>query len=160
MSRVLKKLAKMLAKGAPGNAARVWLLRRAGYRIGEQVYVGESLIIVDELNEKGNVAIGDRASLAPRVTLITSSYPNDSRIRRFAPVEQGPIAIGADAWLGAGAIVLPDTTIGEGAIVGAGSVVTRDVPAFTVVAGAPARALRHIEHDRPVAVGADIGGAP
>lgn len=144
MSRAVKKLAKSLAKTVPGNGLRVRLLRWAGYRVGRDVFIGEELIIVDELDERGNVSIGDRAALAPRVTIVTRSYPNRSRTSEVAPVSAGPVVIGADAWLGVGAIVLPDTTIGEGAVVGAGSVVTRDVPAWTVVAGVPAKPLRRI----------------
>jgi len=144
MSRGLKKACKSLASHVPGNGLRVWLLRQAGYLVGSGVYVGEGLIVVDELDESDNVTIGDRASLAPRVTLVTSSYPNESRIRSFAPTGRGPVAIGRDAWLGTGAIILPNVSVGEGAVVGAGAVVTRDVAPFTVVAGAPARVLRRL----------------
>ncbi len=147
MNRALKKLLKMTAKGAPGNGFRVWCLRRAGYEIGDDVYIGEDLIVVDELDQAGSVTIGDRVAFAPRVTLVTCSYPNNSRHRDIVPERFGPIVIGDDAWLGAGCIVLPGVTIGEGAVVGAGAVVTRDVPAMTVVMGTPARAMRVL--DRP-----------
>ena len=148
MNRARKKLLKMAAKNAPGNGLRVWLLRRAGYTIGEDVYVGESLIIVDELDEAGGVTIGDRVALAPRVTLVTSSYPNNSRFRGVLPESSGPIVIGDDAWVGSASVILPNVTVGEGAVVGAGAVVTRDAPAMCVVAGTPARVLRKL--DKPV----------
>jgi acetyltransferase-like isoleucine patch superfamily enzyme len=112
--------------------------------VGERVFVGDGLIVVDELDERANVTIGDRASLAPRVTLITSSYPNHSRILPLAPVDSGPVEIGADAWVGACVVILPNVTIGEGAVVGAGAVVVGDVPPFTIVAGVPARPIRRL----------------
>ena len=61
----------------------------------------------------------------------------------FSPVELAPVVIEDDADMGIGAIVLPGVTVGRGAVVGAGAVVTRDVPAYAVVAGSPARILRH-----------------
>jgi acetyltransferase-like isoleucine patch superfamily enzyme len=143
--RGFKKACKSLASRMPGNRVRVWLLRRAGYRVGASVFVGESLIVVDELDERDNVTIGDRASLAPRVTLVTASYPNDSLIRPIAPTDCGPVVIGDDAWIGTGAIILPNVSVGEGAVVGAGAVVTQDVAPFTVVAGVPARMVRRLE---------------
>ena len=90
------------------------------------------------------ITIGDRVAIAPRVTLVLSSYPNKSIIRPYSPVEQGPIIIEDDAWIGIGAIIFPDFTIGKGAIVGACALVTRDVPPFTIVVGIPARPLRKL----------------
>lgn len=155
MNKARKKLLKMAAKSAPGNGLRVWLLRRAGYSIGSDVYVGESLIIVDELDEPGAVTIGDRVALAPRVTLVTSSYPNNSRYRGVVPESAGPIVIGDDAWVGSSSVILPNVTVGEGAVVGAGAVVTRDAPSMCIVAGSPARVLRKL--DEPSADGAPVG---
>lgn len=143
--KMYKKLLKLFAKHMPGCALRCRLLRMAGYRIGKQVYIGEELIISDELDDKGMVIIGDRVAIAERVTLVIASYPNFSRIRPFVKEIHGHIEIHDDAWLGAGAIVLPNIRIGTGAVVGAGSVVTKDVPAFTVVAGVPARPIRKID---------------
>ena len=109
----------------PGNGIRVWLLRCAGYSVGSDVYVGDSLIIIDQDGEADTVTIGDRVAIAARVTLVTLSEPGNSVIRTFSPVAAGPITVGDDAWLGTGAIVLPNVVIGHGAVVGAGSVVTK-----------------------------------
>jgi len=124
----------------------------AGYRIGEQVYIGEDLIIVDELDDRGMVRIGNRVAIAERVTLVISSNANFSKIRPFMKDTHGHIVIEDDAWLGTGAIILPDVRIGTGAVVGAGSVVTKDVPDFTVVGGVPAKAIRKIDVSRGKAV--------
>jgi len=122
----------------------VSLLRSCGFSIGREVYIADDLIIVEELADRGNLTIGDRVSIAPRVTLVTSSHPNHSRIRGFAPVSQGPIVIEEDAWLGAGCVVLPGVRIGRGAVIGANSVVVSDVPSLHVVAGQPARTVREL----------------
>jgi acetyltransferase-like isoleucine patch superfamily enzyme len=116
----------------------------AGYGIGEKVYIGEDLIIIDELDDKGRVKIGNRVAIAERVTLVISSNPNFSRIRPFIKDIHGHIEINDDAWLGTGAVILPNVRIGTGAVVGAGSVVTKDVPDFTVVAGVPAKEIKRI----------------
>ncbi|HEY7684066.1 MAG TPA: acyltransferase [Gemmatimonadales bacterium] len=140
--RLRKKVFKRLARNAFFPSWRVQLLRWCGFSIGRNVYIADELIIAEELADRNMLRVGDRVSMAPRVTLVTSSHPNDSRIRPFAPVKRAPIIIEDDVWLGAGVVVLPGVTIGRGAIVGANTVVTRDVPPLTVVAGQPARTVR------------------
>ena len=142
--KVYKRLLKFIAKRVPVFQLRTFLLRLAGYKIGKKVYIGEDLIIIDELKDKSKVIIGDRVAIAERVTLVISSNPNFSRIKTYAPIANGPIIIEQDAWLGTGAIIMPDVTIGEGAIVGAGSLVTKDVSPFSIVAGSPAKSIRKL----------------
>jgi|WetSurMetagenome_2_1015567.scaffolds.fasta_scaffold741423_1 acetyltransferase-like isoleucine patch superfamily enzyme len=139
-----KKLLTCFAKGMPGHGIRRQMFRMAGYKIGKDTFIGQDLIIVDEVADKGRVQIGDRVAIAPRVTLVVSSKPNWSRITPYVKILRGFITIGDDAWLGAGCIVLPDIRIGKGAIIAAGAVVTKDVPDYTVVAGVPARPLRRL----------------
>ena len=141
---VKKKLYKVLAKQIPGVRLRVLLLRHCGYVIGEDVYIGEDLIIIDEPSDWGMVTIGDRAAVSPRVTFVVSSRPNRSRIAPYAPTRHGPIAIGRDAWLGTGVIILPDVAVGEGAVIAANAVVTGDVSPYSIVGGSPARMIREI----------------
>jgi maltose O-acetyltransferase len=142
--RLRKKILKRLARNAFFPGWRVRLLRSCGFTIGRDVYIADDLLIVEELADRGNITIGDRVSIAPRVTLVTSSHPNNSRIRGFAPTSEGPIVIEEDAWLGAGCVVLPGVRIGRGAVVGANSVVHQDVPSLHVVAGQPARTVREL----------------
>jgi galactoside O-acetyltransferase len=140
--RLKKKVFKRWARNAFFPGCRIWLLRSCGFVIGEQVYIADDLIIAEELEDRGNLALGDRVSIAPRVTFVLSSHPNDSRIRPFAPVARAPIVVEADVWIGAGVVVLPGVTIGRGAVIGANSVVTKDVPPLTVVGGIPAKPIR------------------
>ena len=140
--RLRKKVFKRWARNAFFPGWRVRLLRWCGYQIGRDVYIADELLIAEELEDRANLTLGDRVSIAPRVTLVLSSHPNESRIRSFAPVKRAPIVIEADAWVGAGVVVLPGVRIGRGAIIGANAVVTRDVPPLHVVAGQPAKTVR------------------
>ena len=142
--RLRKKVLKRWARNAFFPGWRVVLLRYCGYTIGNDVYIADDLLIVEELADRGNITIGNRVSIAPRVTLVTSSHPNNSRIRGFAPLSRGPIVIEDDAWLGTGCVVLPGVRIGRGAVVGANSVVLQDVPPLHIVAGQPARTVREL----------------
>jgi acetyltransferase-like isoleucine patch superfamily enzyme len=141
-----KKTGKFIAEYFPLNLARIWALRAVGYHVGEQVYIGEELHVTDELDKhECSLWIGDRVAIAQRVLLILTSYPNNSRLRDKVDTVLGKITICDDAWIGAGAIILPNVTIGEQAIVGAGAVVTKDVPPRAIVVGNPARVLRMID---------------
>lgn len=142
---LIKKVLKSLSKGMPGYGLRAAMLRWAGYRVGRDVFIGEDLIIIDEPDDRGMVCIGDRAAISPRVTLVASSRPNWSRILPYAPVAHAPVTVEDDAWLGTGVVVLPGVTVGEGAVVGANSLVNRDVAPYTIVAGSPARPIRVVE---------------
>jgi len=147
MRPFLKRLFKTLAKHAPGNKLRVGLFRACGFQIGNGVYIGEDMIVAEILEDTAEkLVLGDRVAVAPRVTFVTSSDPNQSRIApEFVQPVRGKIVVESDAWIGVGAIVMPNVTIGEGAVVGAGSVVTKDVPRRAVVAGVPARILRFLD---------------
>jgi acetyltransferase-like isoleucine patch superfamily enzyme len=141
-----KKLAKAIAKSFPLNAVRISALRAAGYGVGRSVYLGSELHVTDELySDDCSLTIGDRVAIAQRVLIILSSHPNNSRLREQTGVVNGSVTICDDAWIGAGAILLPNVTVGERAIVAAGAIVTKDVPPRMVVGGNPARVLRSID---------------
>jgi len=105
-------------------------------RLGSQVFLNFGCVLLDVVA----IEIGDRSQLGPGVQLYAADHPRDAPTRR-AGLEFGrPIRIGRDVWIGGGAIVLPGVDIGDGAIVGAGSVVTRHVPPGATVVGNPATA--------------------
>jgi acetyltransferase-like isoleucine patch superfamily enzyme len=139
------KLARMLVYSFPLNGVRVWGLRICGFNVGKNVYIGSGLVLtMSNSNSKCDLVIGDRVAIAPRVTLILASDANWSRLNEIIPPIQGKIVLKDDCWLGAGVIILPNITIGEMSVVGAGSVVSKDVPPFTMVAGTPAMEIKKI----------------
>jgi acetyltransferase-like isoleucine patch superfamily enzyme len=143
--KLYKRVLKLLAKQLPGYQVRRSLWRAAGYSIGKDVYIGEDLIVIDELEDKHLLHIGDRVAIAERVTLVLASRPNSSRFSPYVPTAHGPITVQDDAWLGTGCIIMPNVTIGRGAVVGAGSLVIRDIEPLTIVAGVPAKFIKKVE---------------
>jgi len=145
LTKIKKKLLKLTAKQLPGAGMRVRLLRMCGYVIGEQVYIGEDIIIIDDLGgSEFNLRIGDRASVSPRVTFVLHTQPNESRIGPYVNSRKGDITLEPDVWIGTGSVILPNVTVGEGAVVGANSVVTKSVPPYTVVGGVPAKKIKDV----------------
>jgi len=149
--RFRKKIFKWIAKNIPSAALRLFLYRKCGYHIGTQAYIAEGLTIAEKLEDRGNVIIGNRAAIGPNVILLSSSDPNNSWIYPYVKVRRGKVTIGDDAWIGAGVIIMPDVYIGAGAVVGAGSVVTKDVGAYTIVAGVPARKIGDVNMNENIA---------
>jgi acetyltransferase-like isoleucine patch superfamily enzyme len=142
---VRKKACKLLAQNFPLNRVRVWALRGAGYHVGKQVYIGEGFFVVDELDsEVCELTIGDRVAIAPRVLIVLASYPNNSRLRDELDDIFGSVTIGDDAWIGACAVLLPNVTIGEQAIVATSAVVREDVPPRAIVGGIPAHLIKNL----------------
>ena len=105
--------------------------------VGTRFYANVNCVFLD----CAPIEIGDHVLLGPAVHLYTATHPLESAERRKGLELAKPISVGDDAWLGGGAIVLPGVTIGARAVVGAGSVVTRDVRAGEKVAGHPARPI-------------------
>jgi maltose O-acetyltransferase len=130
-------LREMLAAVGEGSYIRPPFHCDYGYNIslGERVFINFNCVILDVVR----VSIGNFTQIGPNVQILTADHPRD-RAQHRAGLEFGrPIAIGANVWIGGGAIVLPGVTIGDDAIVGAGAVVTRDVAAGATVVGNPAR---------------------
>ncbi len=142
--KIKKKMLRLIAKDVPGCGVRIALLRMCGYVIGNSAYIGEDLIIIDPEETQFNLSIADRASISPRVTFVMHTQPNESRIAPYVNSHKGSITLCSDVWIGTGAVILPGVTIGEGAVVGANSVVTKSVPPYTVVGGVPARQIKRL----------------
>lgn len=112
---------------------------------GKHIYANFNLTMVDDTG----IYVGDNTMFGPNVVLATAGHPILPELREKGCQYNVPIHIGKNCWLGAGVIVLPGVTIGDNTVVGAGSVVTKDLPANVVVVGNPCRVLREIgEHDR------------
>lgn len=112
---------------------------------GKGVYANFNLTLVDDTH----IYVGDYTMIGPNVVLATAGHPILPELRPDAYQFNLPIHIGRNCWLGAGVIVLPGVTIGDNSVIGAGSVVTKDIPANVVAVGNPCRVLREInDHDR------------
>ncbi len=109
--------------------------------IGENFIANYNLLILDE----AEVRIGDNVMIGPNCSLITVTHHPDALERNKGLMRGLPITIGNNVWIAANVVVLPGVTIGDNAIVGAGSVVTKDVEPNTVVAGNPAKFIRKID---------------
>jgi maltose O-acetyltransferase len=107
-------------------------------RLGQGVFLNFNCVILDV----AEVSIGDGTQIGPAVQIYAADHPRDAA-GRASGLELGkPVRIGRNVWIGGGAILLPGVTVGDDAVIGAGSVVTRDVPAGATVAGNPAKVLR------------------
>ena len=113
--------------------------------LGSNVYANFNLTLVDDTD----VYIGDSVMIGPNVTIATAGHPIDPELRRKVAQFNIPVRIGNNVWIGAGAVILPGITIGDDSVIGAGSIVTKDIPAGVVAVGNPCRVLRPIcDRDR------------
>jgi len=133
-------LRDLLGNIGPGTLVRPPFHCDFGFNIhlGRNVFLNFQCVLLDV----ARIEIGDFCQIGPGVHIYAADHPRDAEQRR-AGLESGkPVTIGRNVWIGGGAIILPGRTIGEDAIIGAGSVITRDVAAGTTVAGNPGRVLR------------------
>lgn len=108
--------------------------------LGKSVYANFNLTLVDDTD----IYIGDYTMLGPNVVLATAGHPVCPELRARAYQYNLPVRIGKNCWLGAGVVVLPGVSIGDNSIIGAGSIVTKDIPANVVAVGNPCRVMRPI----------------
>lgn len=160
-------LANWLPRLTIFDKSRAFFLRLAGVHIGRRamiygplvlrpiggavnLFLGKKVFLNTEVRfacPDQPITIGDEVRIGPRVCFETvghglAHYPGRSRGTWTKPIQ-----VGDRVWIGCGAIILPGVTIGDGAVVSAGAVVTTDVPAYTVVGGVPAKVLRSITED-------------
>jgi maltose O-acetyltransferase len=114
-----------------------------GYNIslGRGVFVNYDCVFLDTMP----ITIGDGTQIGPAVQIYAADHPREPDLRRQALEFSRPVAIGANVWIGGGAILCPGVTVGDDSVVGAGSVVTRDIPPSVVAAGNPCRVIRPLE---------------
>lgn len=107
---------------------------------GKRVYANFNLTLVDD----SHIYVGDYTMIGPNVTIATAGHPILPELREKNYQYNIPVHIGKNCWLGAGVVVLPGVTIGVNTVIGAGSIVTKDIPANVVAVGNPCRVLREI----------------
>ncbi len=165
-------LARLLLALLPihvGGRLRVWILRLIGFRLGRGTIMAGTPTITGDGNlykrlaigsdcwfnigclfDLGaEISIGDNVSIGHEVLVLTSSHRVGPSHKRALTLITEPVAIGSGAWIGSRTTILPGVTVGAGAIVAAGSVVHQDVPPDTLVAGAPARAVKSLSSSTP-----------
>ena len=112
---------------------------------GSHIYANFNFTTVDDTH----IYVGDYTMFGPNVVLATAGHPINAELRKKGYQYNAPIHIGRNCWLGSGVLVLPGITIGDNVIIGAGSVVTKDIPSNVVAVGNPCKVLREVsEHDR------------
>jgi len=130
-------LAEHFGHAGEGTVIRPPFYCDYGYNIsvGRNTFINFNCVILDVVP----VSIGDDCQIGPNVQIYAADHPLDPDVRRSGLESGRPVTIGNNVWIGGAAIILPGVIIGDNAIVGAGSVVTRDVPAGATVVGNPAR---------------------
>jgi maltose O-acetyltransferase len=113
-------------------------------RAGKGVFMNFNCVILDVVE----VTIGDGTQIGPAVQILAADHPRDPKIRASGLERGRPIHIGRNVWIGGGAMILPGVTIGDDALIGAGSVVTRDVPSGATAFGNPARVQRRRQAEK------------
>ncbi len=138
---------RILSELIPGAGIGLWLQPPFycdyGYNIktGEKVFFNYNCVVLDVMQ----VTIGNRTLFGPNVQIYTATHPMDQRVRASGLEYAKPVAIGDDVWVGGGAIICPGVKIGDRSVIGAGSVVTRDIPPDVFAAGNPCRVIRSLD---------------
>ena len=138
--------ARILKELIPGAGENLWLQPPfycdygSNIKTGDNVFFNFNCVILDV----APVTIGSRTLLGPNVQIYAATHPMDHE-ERAKGLEYGkPISIGDDVWIGGSAIICPGVTIGDRSVIGAGSVVTRDIPADVFAAGNPCKVIRSL----------------
>lgn len=117
----------------------IWIDRFDTVHIEDDVSIGKNVIMI----ASGGIKIGARTMVGHRTTLLSVNHkiPTGKQNMRFAGSENAPVIIEEDVWIGAHSVIVPGITIGKGSIIGAGSVVTKNIPVYMIVGGVPARTI-------------------
>lgn len=146
-----KRLCKLIAFGYTDARIRKLYWKRLNVHMGKGTYSNPGMLA--DASEKTKIIIGDHVSIAPHVTLIAESAPNNGNKITEIPyvkeklIKSAPIIIDDDVWIGANVTILPGVHIGKCAIIGAGSVVTGDVEEYSIYAGVPAKKIRSLSSE-------------
>ena len=120
--------------------------RIRGVKIGKDVYIGNDILFDRVYPDQ--IIIGDHTSIGDRCIITAhSNTPTDTRLKNVYPRQVKPVKIGKGVWIAPAVIILPGVSIGDESVIGTGSVVTKDVPPRTVVAGVPAKIIKTIDEN-------------
>ena len=115
----------------------------AHVHFGRNIYVNFNLTLVDDTH----IYVGDNTMIGPNVTITAASHPIDPALRSGSGMQYNlPVRIGRNCWITAGVTILPGVTIGDNSVIGAGSVVTRDIPPDVLAFGVPCRVVRPVKN--------------
>ncbi|MCL1979305.1 MAG: sugar O-acetyltransferase [Methanomassiliicoccaceae archaeon] len=109
-------------------------------KLGNNVLINYDCVLLDT----GEIFIGDNTLIGPGVKIVTAKHSLEAKERRDWSVSCAPVKIEEDVWIGAGAVILPGVTVGARSVIGAGAVVTKDVPSDAIAVGNPARVVRSL----------------
>lgn len=144
-----KKKQDLLKQILGSMGEEIWIESPAAFsygcntHMGSHVYANYNLVIVDDCD----IFIGDYVMFAPNVTLTATGHPVAPLPRRKGAQFSQPIRIGDDVWVGSNTVIMPGVTIGSNVVIGAGSVVTHDIPDNVVAFGTPCRVVRPITEE-------------
>lgn len=145
-----KRFVKLIAYYYPDARIRKVYFKKLGLYMGENTYANLGLkVVVNTCNAEERISVGKNVSIAPNVTFVADSDANNGDlinkiqyVKEKLTIKGKRITVDDEVWIGANVTIFPNTHIGKCAIIGAGSVVTKDVKPFTIVAGIPAKTIR------------------
>ena len=146
ISRWIRKIRSAIACGCfDQHGININIERNADFGTGESITIGDNSGLGVNCNVRGPREIGADVMMGPDVRIMTSKHDTsktDIPMRLQGDLPKQKVTICDDVWIGARVIILPGITIGKGSIIGAGAVVTKDVPEFVIAAGVPARVIK------------------
>lgn len=145
--KVFRFLRRINCKPLFGKAGKnINIEYKADFGTGKLIEIGDNSGIGVNAHVRGPLKIGNEVMMGPDVVIITAIHNHtrtDKTIKEQGHLPNKPVSIGNDVWIGARVIILPGVSIGRGVIIGAGAVVTKDIPDFTIVGGNPARIIKN-----------------
>lgn len=148
--RIMDYILQLISKTLPYSGIKVRLQRMRGVKIGRNVHIGP-MVTIDDVYPNF-VIIEDGVSIAGQNFILTHNKPLEYH-KHLSEAFLAPVVIKKNAWVAIGVIILPGVTIGEGAIVASGAVVSKDVPPNTLVGGVPAKVLKEFEMKDGIPIG-------
>jgi len=148
--RTMDYILQLISKTIPYSGFRIMLHRRRGVKIGKNVHIGP-MVTIDDVYPNF-VIIEDNVSVAGQNFILTHNKPLEYH-KYLSEAYLAPVIIKRNAWIAINVVILPGITIGEGAIVASGSVVSKDVPPNTLVGGIPAKVIKEFEMKNGIPIG-------